>query len=163
MDILLFALIFPRPFGARKNTTQLAKHPRVLYVKPYKKVYFFSIHLLGLLHHCGLFVHRSSSRRSVSLWHLLRRFLHYHAYGYKQCKKCYNETTKNLVCSVVPRPHLHYASERPDEAWNGISNSQGTTGNEVKRSQGRHHRKNDTGNENHRLTSLYLCCHNTPI
>ena len=31
--------IFPRPFGARKNTTQLAKYPRVLYVKPSNKVY----------------------------------------------------------------------------------------------------------------------------
>ena len=31
--------IFPRPNGARKNTTQLAKYPRVLYVKPSNKVY----------------------------------------------------------------------------------------------------------------------------
>ena len=38
-DILLFARIFPRPFRARKNTTQLAKYPRVLYVNPYNKVY----------------------------------------------------------------------------------------------------------------------------
>ena len=38
-DILLIALIFPRPFGARKNTTQLAKYPRVLYVKPSNKIY----------------------------------------------------------------------------------------------------------------------------
>ena len=29
---LLIARIFPRPYGARKNTTQLAKYPRVLYV-----------------------------------------------------------------------------------------------------------------------------------
>jgi len=33
-DILLNARIFPRPLGARKNTTQLAKYLRVLYVKP---------------------------------------------------------------------------------------------------------------------------------
>ena len=33
-EILLIARIFPRPFGARKNTPQLAKYPRVLYVKP---------------------------------------------------------------------------------------------------------------------------------
>ena len=32
--ILLIARIFPRPCGARKNTTQLAKCPRVLYDKP---------------------------------------------------------------------------------------------------------------------------------
>ena len=30
---------FPRPFGARKNTTQLAKHPRELYAKPSIKMY----------------------------------------------------------------------------------------------------------------------------
>ena len=35
---LLIARIFPRPFGARKNTTQLAKYPRVLYVKPLNKI-----------------------------------------------------------------------------------------------------------------------------
>ena len=38
-DILLVARIFPRPCGARKNTTQLAKYPRVLSVKPSNKVY----------------------------------------------------------------------------------------------------------------------------
>ena len=38
-DILLIARIFPRPFGARKNTTQLAKYPRVLYDKPSNKMY----------------------------------------------------------------------------------------------------------------------------
>ena len=40
-DILLIARIFPRPFGARKNTTQLAKYPRVLYAKPSIKIYVF--------------------------------------------------------------------------------------------------------------------------
>ena len=40
-DILLIARIFPRPSGARKNTTQLAKYPRVLYVKPSNKIYLF--------------------------------------------------------------------------------------------------------------------------
>ena len=30
---------FSSPYGARKNTTQLAKYPRVLYVKPSNKVY----------------------------------------------------------------------------------------------------------------------------
>ena len=38
-DILLVAGIFPRPCGARKNTTQLVKYPRVLSVKPSNKVY----------------------------------------------------------------------------------------------------------------------------
>ena len=33
------AHIFPRPYGPRKNTTQLAKYSRVLYVKPSNKVY----------------------------------------------------------------------------------------------------------------------------
>ena len=37
--ILLIVRIFPRPFGARKNTTQLAKYPRVLYAKPSIKIY----------------------------------------------------------------------------------------------------------------------------
>ena len=32
--ILLIAHIFPCPFGAQKNTTQLAKYPHVLYAKP---------------------------------------------------------------------------------------------------------------------------------
>ena len=41
--LVLVARIFPRPFGTRKNTTQLAKYPRVLYVKPSNKVYVFSI------------------------------------------------------------------------------------------------------------------------
>ena len=35
--ILLIAPIFPHPFRARKNTTQLAKCPRILYVKPFNK------------------------------------------------------------------------------------------------------------------------------
>ena len=38
---MLIARIFPRPCGARKNTTQLAKYPRVLYVKPSNKMYLF--------------------------------------------------------------------------------------------------------------------------
>ena len=41
-DILFIACIFPRPFGAPKNTTQLAKYPRVLYAKPSNKVYVFN-------------------------------------------------------------------------------------------------------------------------
>ena len=43
-DILLIARIFPRPSGARKNTTQLAKYPRVLYVKPSNKIYVSNSH-----------------------------------------------------------------------------------------------------------------------
>ena len=42
-DILLIARIFPRPFGARKNATQLAKHPRVLDVKLYRVRYIYLI------------------------------------------------------------------------------------------------------------------------
>ena len=42
-DILLIARIFPRPCGARKNTTQLVKYPRVLSVKPSNKVYFLPV------------------------------------------------------------------------------------------------------------------------
>ena len=38
---MLIARIFPRPFGARKNPTQLAKYPHVLYAKPWNKVYLF--------------------------------------------------------------------------------------------------------------------------
>ena len=38
-DILLVARIFPGSCGARKNTTQLVKYPRVLSVKPSNKVY----------------------------------------------------------------------------------------------------------------------------
>ena len=42
-DILLIARIFPRPCGARKNTTQLVKNLRVLSVKPSNKVYLVII------------------------------------------------------------------------------------------------------------------------
>ena len=38
-DILLIARIFPRPSGAWKNTMQLTKYLRVLYVKPLIKIY----------------------------------------------------------------------------------------------------------------------------
>ena len=54
-DILLIARIFPHPCGARKNTTQLAKYPRVLYDKPSNKMYelsmpsLFDLLLLGKL------------------------------------------------------------------------------------------------------------------
>ena len=47
-DILLIARIFPRPCGAWKNTTQLAKYPRVLYDKPSKKMYVLPSHFCGL-------------------------------------------------------------------------------------------------------------------
>ena len=39
---MLIARMFLHPYGARKNTTQLAKYPRVLYVKPSNKVYIFT-------------------------------------------------------------------------------------------------------------------------
>ena len=42
-DILLIARIFRRPCGARKNTTQLVKYPRVLSVKPSDKVYVLDL------------------------------------------------------------------------------------------------------------------------
>ena len=45
-DILLIARIFPRPLGARKNTTQLAKYPRVLYAKPSIKMYLLYLSVL---------------------------------------------------------------------------------------------------------------------
>ena len=41
-DILFIARIFPRPCGARKNTTQLVKYPPVLSVKPSNKVYILT-------------------------------------------------------------------------------------------------------------------------
>ena len=46
--LLLIARIFPRPYGARKNTTQLAKYPRVLYVKPSNKMYYSLYFILFL-------------------------------------------------------------------------------------------------------------------
>ena len=51
-DILLIARIFPCPFGPRKNTSQLAKYRRVLYVNPSNKMYLFlrsCIHLLIII------------------------------------------------------------------------------------------------------------------
>ena len=41
----LLVFFFPRPCGARKNTAQLAKYPRVLYVKPSNKMYLFFFEL----------------------------------------------------------------------------------------------------------------------
>ena len=40
-DILLITRVFTRPLRARKNITQLAKYPRVFYVKPSNKIYLF--------------------------------------------------------------------------------------------------------------------------
>ena len=40
-------LVARSPCGARKNTTQLAKYPHVLYAKPSKKMYL--LHLPGIL------------------------------------------------------------------------------------------------------------------
>ena len=42
---------FPRPYGARKNTTQLAKYPRVSYVKQSNKMYLSSSIFLGYKFH----------------------------------------------------------------------------------------------------------------
>ncbi len=47
-EISLIARIFLRRYGARKNTTQLAKYPRVLYVKPSNKVYILSTKMVGI-------------------------------------------------------------------------------------------------------------------
>ena len=44
---MLIARIFPRPCGARKNITQLAKYPRVLYVKPSNKMYVYVFVYVG--------------------------------------------------------------------------------------------------------------------
>ena len=41
-NILLIASIIPCPYEARKKKTQLAKYPRVLYVKPENEVYIFT-------------------------------------------------------------------------------------------------------------------------
>ena len=49
MDLLLFAHIFPRPFGAGEDTTQLAKYLRVLYDKLYHKVYLFWFSFVNVL------------------------------------------------------------------------------------------------------------------
>ena len=43
-DILLIARIFHGPCGARKNTMQLVKYPRVLSVKPSNKVYLLLLY-----------------------------------------------------------------------------------------------------------------------
>ena len=51
-DILLVARIFPRRCGARKNTTQLVKYPRVLSVKPLNKVYLY-FYLRSVRFHLG--------------------------------------------------------------------------------------------------------------
>ena len=57
-DILLFARIFPRPSWVRKNTTQLAKFPRVLYVKLYNKVYILQLYSqIGVLFRYKSIIH----------------------------------------------------------------------------------------------------------
>ena len=48
-DILLIACIFPRPCGAWKNTTQLAKYPHVSYAKPSNKVYILSVEVFVII------------------------------------------------------------------------------------------------------------------
>ena len=58
--ILLVTRIFPRPCGARKNTTELVKYARVLSVKPSNKVYILNREFQKVL---GKFL---KTRRSVS-------------------------------------------------------------------------------------------------
>ena len=48
-DILHIARIFPRPHGAQKNTTQLAKYLHVLYAKPSNKLCLFTIEMEEIL------------------------------------------------------------------------------------------------------------------
>ena len=48
-NILLIARIFPRPCGAQKNTTQLAKYLHVLYAKPSNKLCVFTIEMGEML------------------------------------------------------------------------------------------------------------------
>ena len=45
-DILLITHIFPSPYVARKNTSQLAKYPRILFVKLSTNVYLFHFQLV---------------------------------------------------------------------------------------------------------------------
>ena len=45
-DILLITHIFPSPYVARKNTSQLAKYPRILFVKPSTNVHLFHFQLV---------------------------------------------------------------------------------------------------------------------
>ena len=64
-DNLLIACIFSHPFGAWKNTKQLAKYPCVLYVKPSNKIY---IYLPSPWHlHCRT----DNTNTSSSLWQQL--------------------------------------------------------------------------------------------
>lgn len=42
----LIARIFPHPYGAQNNTTQLAKYPRVLYVKSLNNMYRYVLPVL---------------------------------------------------------------------------------------------------------------------
>ena len=65
-DILLIARIFPRPFRARKNTTQPAKYPHVLYVKPSNKVYIISVATAGTYHSGASRKHHGKSSRARS-------------------------------------------------------------------------------------------------
>ena len=48
-DILRIARIFPRPRGAQKNTTQLAKYLHVLYARPSNELCVFTIEMGEIL------------------------------------------------------------------------------------------------------------------
>ena len=76
VDILLVARIFPRPCGARKNTTQLVKYPRVLSVKPSNKVYVLQKNVAPFaqaLPHCSLPGHELISTSSAVAAILIKR------------------------------------------------------------------------------------------
>ena len=63
---MLIARIFPRPCGARKNTTQLAKYPHVLYSKPSNKVYLLHRHWDATVHLGVAFLTNSDNGREIS-------------------------------------------------------------------------------------------------
>ena len=69
--MVTIARIFPHPCGARKNTTQLAKYPHVLYDKPSNKMYILFVFKckLGYINFCidnYVSFYTGSSRRGAS-------------------------------------------------------------------------------------------------
>ena len=60
--------IFSRPCGARKNTTQLAKCPHVLYAKPSNKRFIIPLQKKLLFGNWFLFLGKSIQKHPDSVW-----------------------------------------------------------------------------------------------
>ena len=80
-DILLIARIFPRPCGARKNTAQLAKYPRVLYDKPSNKVYIINMKIDLINYHPMITIKPNECNLVLVLYFIIPLLCHFTIFG----------------------------------------------------------------------------------